>query len=116
MSLPKLDAPIYETQLISTGKVIRFRPFLVKEQKIFLMAAESDDENESINAIKQVLTNCILTEDVDVDNLPLFYLEYLFTQLRKKSIGEVSEIPYRCNNKIVNEETSEERTCGAIIS
>ena len=71
--LPKLDVPIYEIKLISTGKTIRFRPFLVKEQKLFLMASESTDAKETINTIRQVLKNCILDE-VDVDSLPTFDL------------------------------------------
>jgi hypothetical protein len=65
--LPKLDVPIYEVKLISTGKTIRFRPFLVKEQKLFLMASESTDPKETINTIRQVLKNCILDElDIDI--------------------------------------------------
>ena len=64
--LPKLDVPTYEVTLISTGKPVRFRPFLVKEQKLFLMASESDDAKETVNVIRQVLKNCII-DDIDVD-------------------------------------------------
>lgn len=110
MSLPKINAPVYETNLISTGKTIQFRPFLVKEQKLFLMAAESDDAKDVTNAIKQVLNNCIMTENVDIDTLPVFDLEYLFLQLRIRSVGEISKLKYKCNNKI-----AEEKVCGAIV-
>jgi hypothetical protein len=78
--LPKLDVPVYEVKLISTDKTIRFRPFLVKEQKLFLMASESDDQKETVNVIRQVLKNCILDE-IDVDNLSTFDLEFLFMNL-----------------------------------
>ena len=66
--LPKLDVPIHELKLVSTGKTIRFRPFLVKEQKLFLMASESDEPKEVVNVIRQVLKNCVLDE-IDIDQL-----------------------------------------------
>ncbi len=110
MSLPKINSPIYETKLISSDKVIKFRPFLVKEQKLFLMAAESDDAKDITNAIKQVLRNCILNDDVDIDTLPVFDLEFLFLQLRMKSVGEISKLKYKCNNKI-----SDDKVCGAVV-
>jgi hypothetical protein len=93
--LPKLDVPIYEVTLISTGKPVRFRPFLVKEQKLFLMAAESDDQKETVNVIRQVLKNCILDE-IDVDNLPTFDLEYIFLNIRAKSVGEIAKFKVLC--------------------
>jgi DNA-directed RNA polymerase subunit M/transcription elongation factor TFIIS len=104
--LPKIDIPIYETNLISNGEVIRFRPFLVKEQKLFLMAGESDDPKETIKAIKQVLRNCIL-DDVDIENMATFDIEYLFLQLRARSVGEVANLRFTCNNNI-----SETEKCG----
>jgi DNA-directed RNA polymerase subunit M/transcription elongation factor TFIIS len=104
--LPKIDIPIYETKLISNGEVIRFRPFLVKEQKLFLMAGESDDPTETIKAIKQVLRNCIL-DDVDIENMATFDIEYLFLQLRARSVGEVASLRFTCNNNI-----SETEKCG----
>ena len=79
--LPKIDVPAYETTLLSTGKKIKFRPFLVKEQKLFLMASQSDDAKEVVSAIKQVIGNCILDKNIDVDTLPTFDLENLFLQL-----------------------------------
>lgn len=110
MALPKLDVPTYEVNLISTGKPVRFRPFLVKEQKLFLMASESEDPNEVIKTIRQVLKNCILDE-VDIDSLPTFDLEYLFMNLRARSVEEVVDLRYRCNN-MVHDENGEEKRCG----
>lgn len=100
--LPKLDVPIYEVKLISTGKTVKIRPFLVKEQKLFLMASESDDPKETINVIKQVLKNCVLDE-INIDELPTFDLEYLFFHLRARSVGEVVELKYKCNNTVKND-------------
>jgi len=111
--LPKLDIPIYETTLISTGKTIKFRPFLVKEQKIFLMAAQSEDSKEVINSIKQVLTNCVV-DGTDVSKLPVFDLENLFLNLRAKSVGENVELNYVCNNLVKNDK-DEEVQCGGKI-
>lgn len=110
MALPKLDVPTYEVNLISTGKPVRFRPFLVKEQKLFLMASESDEPNEVIKTIRQVLKNCIL-DDIDVDNLPTFDLEYLFMNLRARSVEEIVDLKYRCNN-ILHDEDGAEKRCG----
>ena len=111
--LPKLDIPIYETTLISTGKTIKFRPFLVKEQKIFLMASQSEDSKEVINSIKQVLSNCVV-DDTDVSKLPFFDLENLFLNLRARSVGEKVELNYVCNNLVKNEK-DEEVQCGGKI-
>jgi hypothetical protein len=110
--LPKLDIPIYETQLISNGQTVRYRPFLVKEQKLFLMAAESDDPKDTINAIKQVLRNCVL-DDIDIDNMATFDIEYLFLQLRARSIGEVVNLRFNCNNNVI--EKGEEQKCGNLV-
>ena len=107
--LPKLDVPIYEVKLISTGKTIRFRPFLVKEQKLFLMASEATDPKETINTIRQVLKNCILDE-LDIDSLPTFDLEFLFMNLRARSVEEVVDLKYKCNN-IVKNDKDEDITC-----
>ena len=113
MALPKIDVPVYETKLISSGKTIKYRPFLVKEQKLFLMAAQAADEKETIDVVKQVLNNCIIT-DIDVDDLPTFDLEYLFMQLRARSVGEVVSLRYTCNNTIKNDK-DEEKACGNIV-
>lgn len=113
MALPKINVPIYELKLISTGQTVRFRPFLVKEQKLFLMASESDDPKETIKTIKQVLRNCILDE-IDIDTLPTFDLEYLFLNLRARSVEEVVELKYKCNNKITDEHGHSE-VCDGVV-
>ena len=111
--LPKLDIPIYTVNLISTGKPIRFRPFLVKEQKLFLMVSESNDPNEMITVIRQVLKNCVL-DDIDVDSLPTFDLEYLFMNLRARSVEEVVELRYKCNNTL-KDEKGDEKQCNGLV-
>jgi len=111
--LPKLDVPTYEVNLISTGKAIRFRPFLVKEQKLFLMASESDDPKETVGVIKQVLKNCIIDE-IDIDTLPTFDLEWLFIQLRARSVEEVVHLNYKCNNNVKDEEGKDTKCNGVV--
>jgi hypothetical protein len=113
MALPKIDVPTYETKLISSGKIVKYRPFLVKEQKLFLMAAQSTDEKETVDVVKQVLNNCILSE-IDVDDLPTFDLEHLFMQLRARSVGEVVNLKYNCNN-IIKDDKGEEKVCGSLV-
>jgi len=113
MALPKIDVPTYETKLISNGKTVKYRPFLVKEQKLFLMAAQSTDEKETVDVVKQVLNNCILS-DIDVDDLPTFDLEHLFMQLRARSVGEVVNLKYNCNNT-VKDDKGEEKACGSLV-
>jgi hypothetical protein len=110
MALPKIDVPIYEAKLLSTGKAIKFRPFTVKEEKLFLMATESEDTDTTINTIRQVLNNCVL-DDIDIDSLPLFDIEFLFVNLRARSIGEVVNLKYRCKNMVMDEESKEEKVC-----
>ena len=112
--LPKLDVPMYSVNLVSTGKPVRFRPFLVREQKLFLMAAESEDGSEMINTIRQVLKNCVLDE-IDIDSLPTFDLEYLFMNLRARSVEEVVELNYKCNNRVKGED-GEEKTCSGVVN
>lgn len=111
--LPKLDVPIYTVNLISSGKPVRFRPFLVKEQKLFLMASESNDGNEMVRTIRQVLKNCIL-DDVDVDSLATFDLEWLFMNLRARSVEEVVDLTYKCNN-IVKDENGQDGKCNGVV-
>ncbi len=111
--LPKLDVPIYDLTLPLLKKKIQIRPFLVKEEKIFLMAMEADDEDSVLTSIKQIVNNCCLTEDIDIDTLPISDLEYIFFNLRARSIGETIELKYKCNNKIhVGEE---EKVCGNLV-
>ena len=94
MGLPKLDVPIYELELPSTGETISYRPFLVKEEKILLMAMESEDEKEMVGAIKQIINNCLVTEKIKVSELPLFDIEYLLLNLRSRSMGDVVTTSY----------------------
>ena len=86
MALPKLNVPVYEAVLPSTEKVIKYRPFLVKEEKLLLTAQESGEE-AVLPAVKQIIKNCVQGE-IDVDNLPIFDIEYVFLRLRAKSVGE----------------------------
>ena len=97
MTLPVVDVPIYEVKLPSNGKEIRIRPFLVKEEKLLLIAAESNDVDEIIKTTKQVINNCLIDKDVDVDKLPFFDVDYLFIALRAKSISETIEMRFTCN-------------------
>jgi hypothetical protein len=111
--LPKLDVPIYDLTLPLSKKKIQIRPFLVKEEKIFLMAVEANDQESTLSSVKQIVNNCCLTEDVDIDNLPMSDLEFIFFNLRARSIGETVELKYKCNNKIhVGEE---EKVCGNLV-
>lgn len=106
MALPKIDTPIYEIELPLSKKQIRFRPFLVKEQKNLLMAMESDDSDTIERNIRQVLHNCTLTENINIDKLPVVDIEYYFLHLRARSVGEVVEGEYICNNQV------EDKNCG----
>jgi len=109
MALPKIDAPVYELDLPLSKKHIRFRPFLVKEQRNLMMAMESDDKDTIEKNIRQVLHNCTLTEGIDIDQLPILDVEYYFIQLRARSVGEVVENKYKCEN-VVND-----TSCGNIM-
>jgi hypothetical protein len=95
MALPKLNVPVYETILPSTESVIKFRPFLVKEEKLLLTALEDGSESSMMQAIKKIIQNCV-QGNIDVDKLPLFDVEYLFLRLRAKSVGEESTIGIKC--------------------
>ena len=92
MPLPTIATPTYELELPSTGKKIKYRPFLVKEEKLLVLALESEDTKQISTAIKAVLKNCIQTRGVKVDNLPTFDIEYLFLNIRGKSVGEEIEV------------------------
>lgn len=93
--LPKLDTPSYQLTIPSTGNTISYRPYLVKEEKILMMAIESNDANQMMNAVKDVIRSCT-NDSVDVDSLAMFDLEYIFTQLRSKSVGESATIKLKC--------------------
>lgn len=109
MALPKLDVPTYEIDLPVSKKKIKFRPFLVKEQRNLLMAMESNESNSIQSAVKDILYNCTLTEDVDIEKLPIIDVEFYFINLRAKSVGEIVESKYRCNNTVNGNE------CGNIM-
>ena len=94
MALPKLNVPVYEAILPSTETVIKYRPFLVKEEKILLTAMESEDEKSITDAVKQIIKNCV-QGDLDVERLPTFDIEYIFLRLRAKSVGEEVKIGLR---------------------
>lgn len=99
MALPKLDLPTYEITLPSNKQKVRFRPFLTKEQKMLQMAKEGADLKEIVYAIRQVVTNCALI-DLDVDKMPIFDLEYFFLRLRSKSVGEIIQAAFQCQNNV----------------
>jgi len=109
MALPKIDAPVYELDLPLSKKHIRFRPFLVKEQRNLMMAMESDDKNNIEKNIRQVLHNCTLTDGIDIDGLPILDVEFYFLQLRARSVGEVVENKYKCENLVDN------KPCGNLM-
>ena len=92
MPLPKIATPKYDLELPSTGQTIQYRPFLVKEEKLLVLAMESEDTKQITTAIKSVLKNCIQTKGVKVEQLPTFDIEYLFLNIRGKSVGEEVEV------------------------
>ena len=96
MPLPKINTPTYELVLPSTGKKIKYRPFLVREEKILIMAMESEDMNQITNAIIQIISDCLLTKDIKVESLATFDMEYLFLNIRAKSVGETVEVNVTC--------------------
>jgi len=96
MPLPKISTPTYELELPSNGKKIKYRPFLVKEEKILILALESEDLKQISNAIKTVISDCIITRGIKVDQLSTFDIEYLFLNVRAKSVGESVEVNVTC--------------------
>jgi hypothetical protein len=96
MPLPKIAAPTYTLELPSTGQEINYRPFLVKEEKVLVIALESEENKQITNAIKTVIKNCILTKGIKVETLPTFDIEYLFLNIRGKSVGEEIEVNVIC--------------------
>ena len=96
MPLPKIATPTYELELPSTGATVKYRPFLVKEEKVLVIALESEDNKQITNAIKAVLKSCILSKGVKVENLPTFDIEYLFLNIRGKSVGEDLDVNIIC--------------------
>ena len=107
MALPIVETPRYECTLASQDMQVQYRPFLVKEEKILLVAMESKDNNEIINATKQVIKACTF-DKLDVDKLPMFDIEYLLLQIRSKSVGEVSK--FKVFVQMINKTVTECRT------
>ena len=102
MPLPKIETPKYELIVPSTGKTVKYRPFLVREEKILLLAMESEEENQMILAIQEIIKNCVY-EELDTTIMPMFDIEYIFLQLRAKSKGEIADLTAeceQCNNPI----------------
>lgn len=97
MALPKIKHPVFDFVVPSTGKKESFRPFLVKEEKILLMAKTSEESNEILRAVKQVVNNCAINKSFDVDKLAIFDIEYLFMQLRAISVNNIVKVSYRDN-------------------
>ena len=96
MPLPKIATPSYELVIPSSKKKVKFRPFLVKEEKILILAMESQDNSQIASAVKDVISNCILSRGIKVDKLSTFDIEYLFLNIRGKSIGEDVEVMVTC--------------------
>ena len=96
MPLPKIATPSYELELPSSGKTIKYRPFLVKEEKVLVIAMESEDTKQITNAIKAVLKSCVQTKGIKIESLPTFDIEYLFLNIRGKSVGEELEVNIIC--------------------
>ena len=96
MPLPKIATPSYELELPSTGKTISYRPFLVKEEKLLVIALESEDTKQITNAIKAVIRSCVLTKGIKVESLPTFDIEFLFLNIRGKSVGEDIDVKLIC--------------------
>ena len=96
MPLPKIATPTYELVIPSTKKKIKYRPFLVKEEKVLIVAMESEDTKQIASAVKDVIKNCIITRGVKVEELSTFDIEYLFLNIRGKSVGEEVEVLVTC--------------------
>ena len=97
MALPQVVLPTYELEIPSNGKKIKYRPFVVKEEKLLLLAVESDDEKQIQEAVKQLLKGCIQSR-VKIDDLAIFDLEYIFLQIRAVSVGEIVEMNLTCED------------------
>jgi len=98
MPLPKITTAEYELKLPSSGKAIKYRPFLVKEEKILILSLESQDNKQITNAVKQVLKECVISKGIKIDQLPSFDIEYLFLNVRGKSVGETIDLLVTCGD------------------
>ena len=106
MALPKLEVPTFEIELPLSKKKIKYRPFLVKEQKALLMAMESGEAATIQHNVREIINSCTLSEDFNIDRLPIIDVEYYFINLRVRSVSEIAESRYRCNNVV------EDKECG----
>lgn len=114
MALPKLAVPLYDV-VCPSGLKVSFRPFLVKEEKLLMIAMQSDETSTILNSAKAVLENCVgAISGIDVDKLPLFDVEFLFLNLRARSIGEIVKLKYSCNQRVVNANTGNTEICSAL--
>jgi len=113
-NLPKLKTPTHFLTIPSKKKKVKYRPFLVQEEKILLLIKESNDEKEMVNCMKEVISACTFNK-VDISTLALFDIEYMFLQLRAKSVGEEIEIPMKCKNMIPCEDKEGECECGNVM-
>ena len=95
MALPKLNTPTYELEIPSTDEKIKFRPFLVKEEKVLMMALETKDNAQIVNAVKDIVSECTFNK-LNISTMPMFDVEYIFLQIRSKSVGEVSKVKILC--------------------
>jgi len=95
MALPQINTPTYELEVPSTGEKLKYRPFLVKEEKILMIAMEAEEQSGIINAVKEIVKACTF-DKFDVSKLPIFDVEYVFLNIRAKSVGEVSKIKLKC--------------------
>ena len=95
MALPKLNTPTYELEIPSTDEKIKYRPFLVKEEKILMMALETKDNTQIVNAVKDIVSECTFNK-MNISTMPMFDTEYIFLQIRSKSVGEVSKLKLLC--------------------
>ena len=98
MPLPKITTAEYELKLPSNGKTVKYRPFLVREEKILILALESENQKQITTAVRQVIKECVLTKGIKVDQLPSFDIEYLFLNIRGKSVGESIELMVTCGD------------------
>ena len=103
MALPKIDVPTYELTIPSDKKVIRVRPFTVKEEKLLMIALESENADEIISTVKQVVNNCIIEGEIVINKMPFFDMDYIFVFLRAKSVGDNVEVNLTCNNEVNGE-------------
>ena len=97
MALPKINTPTYELEVPSTNEKIKYRPFLVKEEKILLIALESNENKQIIQAVKEIVAMCTF-DKIDLGNMPMFDVEYIFLQIRSKSVGETSNLKLLCKD------------------